>query len=99
MAYNSLNPLNELSLTMNPTYAFYNNTRPSAGAIIDETYFSIPQTTLTTPLLTTSTQSNIYTRIPAHRSFTPYDTKMSPSNYVVTLPLILQIDSNDHEKS
>lgn len=82
----ALKPMAELSLTTNPAHALYNS-RPAA----DGTYFALPQTTLTTPLLSTSSNLNIYTRIPT-RPFTPYDAKLSPvsSNCGVTVPLLMQ---------
>lgn len=84
--FSPMKPLGELSLTTNPAYALYNSPQHRP------TFYASPQTT---PLLTTSTNSNIYTRIPT-RSFTPYDTKLSPvsSNYGVTVPLLLPSNSS-----
>lgn len=87
IGFTAMKPFGELSLTTNPAYALYNSPQHRP------TFYSSPQTT---PLLTTtSTNSNIYTRIPT-RSFTPYDTKISPvsSNYGCTIPLLLQNHSN-----
>lgn len=89
--FTPMKPLGELSLTTNPAYALYNSPQHRPP------YFATSQNSplLTTPLLTTATNSNIYTRIPT-RSFTPYDTKLSPvsSSYGVTMPLLMPSNSN-----